>query len=699
MKPRTFSGDLAALPAVLRPLTEHRRWVVWRWLQKKPSTKWTKPPYRADDPSAFAQSDEPSTWSTYAAALAAVQAGKADGIGYMLTHADGLPNGTGAIDLDKCRDPDTGQLAAWAQELIGETDSYVEATVSGTGLRIVGFVDGTHLHTSLATPDEGGIEFFRHATRFITITGMQIGNCGELRNIDELIDHTYEKFAGEAVPRRSKVKPPPGKRKVDLKPIPPSLAALVAKNPVHQPEVIAEAKAWLELLKRAYDVIPNDDLPRKAWDEKTAALYNATCGTDAGLEIALAFAKKSKKHHNEATVVDRWRHWDRSPYTQLYPESIFYWAWEAAGDFWWRAADDYDEPEPKAKTKPTDIVSVRLVDVDPKPIEWVWKHRIARGKITILSGDPGVSKSLLSLDIAARLTTAAMWPDGYGKAPLGSIIILSAEDDVADTIRVRFAAAGGDASKCHVLQAVMDRRQERTFDLTCDLPSLRGMIEDIGDVIAIIADPINAYMGRPGKLNSFRDTDLRGVLTPLAKIAADMHVAVIAIVHLTKDGRRSALMSVMGSVAMVAAARSVFLVIEDAADPKRILFLRTKSNIAPKGDNAGMAYRLHERPTGLEIVPYAPGLVWETEGIAMTADEAIAANRASHDKRRNPDIDAAAAIINEMLAKGDRPAAEIQARLKAEGFGQSTCRNARAKCGVEAYQPEIPGPWFWRIVM
>ena len=347
------------------------------------------------------------------------------------------------------------------------------------------------------------------------------------------------------------------------------------------------------------------------------------------------------------------------------------------------------------------IVSVRLADVEPKPIEWVWHHRIARGKITILSGDPGVSKSILSLDLAARMTKGTEWPDGKGRAPLGSVIILSAEDDVADTIRVRFAAAGGDATKCHVLQAVMERRQERTFDLTRDLPKLRGMIEDLGDVVAIIADPVNAYMGRPGKLDSFRDTDLRGVLTPLAKIAADMHVAVIAIVHLTKDGRRSALMSVMGSVAMVAAARSVFLVIEDAADPKRILFLRTKSNIAPKGGGTGMAYKLHERPTGLDIVPYAPGVVWETEGIDMTADEACAAYRVFNDKRRNPDIDKAAEIITEMIEKngGSCPAAWVQKRLKAEGFGPSTCRNAKTKCSVEAYQPQVGGPWFWRIVM
>ena len=61
-QPKTFNGDLAALPAALRPLTEHQRWVVWKW--QKTKSGWTKPPHRADDPHAKARSNDPATWST-----------------------------------------------------------------------------------------------------------------------------------------------------------------------------------------------------------------------------------------------------------------------------------------------------------------------------------------------------------------------------------------------------------------------------------------------------------------------------------------------------------------------------------------------------------------------------------------------------------------------------------------------------------
>ena len=195
-KPRTFNADLGALPAALRPLTGHKRWVVWKW--ETSNSKWTKIPYRADNPHTKASTSDPSTWLSYTAALAAIKAGKADGIGYVLTRANNLPNGIGALDLDDCCDLDSGQLTAWAQELVDETDSYTETTVSGTGVRIIGTVEGTDLHTSVEAPDGGKVEFYRRATRFITVSGSQLGNCDKLRNIDELIDRTHAKFEKKA---------------------------------------------------------------------------------------------------------------------------------------------------------------------------------------------------------------------------------------------------------------------------------------------------------------------------------------------------------------------------------------------------------------------------------------------------------------------------------------------------------------------
>src|SRR5260370_40700957 len=66
-----------------------------------------------------------------------------------------------------------------------------------------------------------------------------------------------------------------------------------------------------------------------------------------------------------------------------------------------------------------------LAEWQPKPIEWLWKDRIPLGKLTVIEGPPGVGKSMMVLDMVARLTRDAPWPDGpksrvAGAGPAGS---------------------------------------------------------------------------------------------------------------------------------------------------------------------------------------------------------------------------------------------------------------------------------------
>ena len=180
-KPKTFSADLAQLPMALAPLTKHKRWLVWRW--EWTGKKWDKPPYKSAKPEKHAATDNPATWSSYAAAVKAVKAGEADGIGYVLTDGE-----IAAEDLDDCRNPDSGKLTPWAQDLVDEArrlGAYVETTVSGAGLRIIGTaVNGADYNTRLPIDDGGKVELYRRATRYITISGLQHGRCKKLPNID-----------------------------------------------------------------------------------------------------------------------------------------------------------------------------------------------------------------------------------------------------------------------------------------------------------------------------------------------------------------------------------------------------------------------------------------------------------------------------------------------------------------------------------
>jgi AAA domain len=80
-----------------------------------------------------------------------------------------------------------------------------------------------------------------------------------------------------------------------------------------------------------------------------------------------------------------------------------------------------------------DLVCVRASDVTPKPTEWFWPGRIARGKQTMVGGDPEAGKSTCLASIVAKATTGGLLPGGEHRAPLGNVIILQAEDGIEDT--------------------------------------------------------------------------------------------------------------------------------------------------------------------------------------------------------------------------------------------------------------------------
>ena len=98
-----------------------------------------------------------------------------------------------------------------------------------------------------------------------------------------------------------------------------------------------------------------------------------------------------------------------------------------------------ESKEEQRQEQPRDLHVVQVSEVEAKAYSWLWKSRIARCKVSLLVGMPDVNKSTLALDLTARITKGDVLPNGEGRAPIGNVIILSAEDDVADTIRPRLA--------------------------------------------------------------------------------------------------------------------------------------------------------------------------------------------------------------------------------------------------------------------
>jgi putative DNA primase/helicase len=156
------TGDIALIPEnIPEELTERPQWVCWRYEERDNGA--TKVPYT---PGTLrrASSTDLMSWRLFNEALAAYEAQEPpyDGVGYVFSDADRF---TG-IDLDKCRNPKTGEIAPWAQEIISRVgDGYVEASPSGAGIHIivVGSVRGGGMR-------KGPVEMYSRG-RYFTITG------------------------------------------------------------------------------------------------------------------------------------------------------------------------------------------------------------------------------------------------------------------------------------------------------------------------------------------------------------------------------------------------------------------------------------------------------------------------------------------------------------------------------------------------
>ncbi|MBI5864817.1 MAG: AAA family ATPase [Planctomycetes bacterium] len=329
-----------------------------------------------------------------------------------------------------------------------------------------------------------------------------------------------------------------------------------------------------------------------------------------------------------------------------------------------------------------------MADVQPQPIAWLWPNRIACGKLTLVAGDPGLGKSLATLDIAARVTTGTAWPDGATACEPGGVILLSAEDDPADTIRPRLDAAGADVSRTQLLRAVRrsEKSSESRFSLDGDLPMLEFAITRTPNAKLVIIDPISAYLGC--RVDSYVNSEVRSLLAPLAELAGRTGVAIVLVTHLSKGGGGKAVYRAMGSLAFAAAARCVWLFAADRQDAKRRLFLSAKSNIAP--DTPGMAYTIENGEGG-------PVVAWSAEPVTITADEALADPSGFGGDPSS--LDSAKEWLRDSLAAGPMPADDVQAGAKAEGISRRTLSRAKSELGVKSIRQGYGqgSRWVWSL--
>jgi hypothetical protein len=233
------------IPERLRSLN---RWVVWRWQRRNKS--WDKPPLRLEG--SFASVDDPTTWTTFEEALAAHLAGDFDGIGFVLGYVAEEDVTYTGVDLDDCRDPQTGAIADWAAAHIQMLNTYSEISPSGQGVKALamGKLPGPDRNDSQKT----GIEMYS-GNRYFTITGHPVtGSSSEIGDrTAQLADLYYQLFT------KVKQEVPPGKERLPDREL--ALSALGGLNS----SLASNYLDWLRV-GMALHSVGSDRQMLEAWD-------------------------------------------------------------------------------------------------------------------------------------------------------------------------------------------------------------------------------------------------------------------------------------------------------------------------------------------------------------------------------------------------------------------------------------------------
>jgi len=331
-----------------------------------------------------------------------------------------------------------------------------------------------------------------------------------------------------------------------------------------------------------------------------------------------------------------------------------------------------------------------LADVEPVEVKWLWPGRVPLGRITLLVGRPGEGKSLLTTYMASRVTTGSPWADGT-VCPKGSVILISAEDDPADTIRPRLDAHHADAKRVHLLSMVRkigaEGRQQDVMFTLADMASLEVALGKCRDCRLIVIDPIGSFLG--GGTDAHRDNEVRAVLAPVAKMAEKYGAAVLVVAHRRKSGGSFADDLALGSRAFTGIARAVWHLTRDCEDKGRRLFLPGKNNLGPEGN--GLAFTIIGNP---------PTIAWERDAVAMTADDALATEDGNEKKKPGPKPEArsqAAEWLQDLLRDGPMASARIKEEVKEAGYAWRTVHRAKDELRIKPYREQFGGAWMWKL--
>ena len=323
-----------------------------------------------------------------------------------------------------------------------------------------------------------------------------------------------------------------------------------------------------------------------------------------------------------------------------------------------------------------EVGSYQASSIRPRRVTWLWSQYVPAGKLAIIEGDPGDGKSILTIDLAARWSTGAPMPDGSEGGGPFPVILVSAEDDLDDTIVPRLIAAGARLEGIHLV--AHGARPEDPFEFATGLPAIERLAAKTGARM-VVFDPVTAFLSE--KTDSHNDASVRRALMPLKVLAGRTGLGVLVVRHLNKGGAGTkAIYRGGGSIAFTGAARATFVVAPDPREASGRIFASIKSNLSKRPPS--LRYEVEANAEG---VPY---IVWRgaAEIDAQTILDGPKLDRSSDEEERDSKRRARREeqeFLIDLLSNGPMTWADIKAAGKSEGgFSEVSLRRARADVGL-----------------
>ena len=369
---------------------------------------------------------------------------------------------------------------------------------------------------------------------------------------------------------------------------------------------------------------------------------------------------------------------------------------------------------------------IRLDQLQEKPLDWLWPHRIALGKLTLLAGPSGLGKSLLALDFAARVSAGLPWPDEpASETPPAGVVLVTDDGSLADTVIPRLKTAGADLGRIRAVSSLGQDRHplERTLsptDPSAPKPPppffrrLETAVLDTPDCRLVVIDPVfrtghySIALGHTGATIS---------LAPLCRLAARHHFALLAVAPIRNLVTSQAVLDAANGLPSATVAATIWGTTADRYDPDRRLFLPLKSTI--NHNTPALAYKItsedippkmgtgseHQQPKpdqnpssrgACPLFPQPdcpPRIQWEHTPVDISLEDAFDL-RETHADRRD-----AVQWLQAALAPGPTPATDVLEQAEANGITPRSARTALAAVGGSRFRKGFgPGStWYWAL--